>query len=1010
MFHILFQFLSIISLLTASEFSQASFSSPPKDNNYYIQEYPSHRLIFDQQYLPYLDELNEKIRYYIEKSNEIQLRPIDPNFTVVLGSSKVQNSNAIATIHPFLHLKIFSTGVETLGPLASHLWFDFTFIHELNHLFQLDYSIFPKSLKIKQPLLGFLFPPYPNFLLPLLFTEGDAVFKESLWGVGGRMYSGEVRALVYSQIKHYKDHPKKLARKLINNQIHPHDRSMKYFHGGYLFTALSHTFSHHKINEFFKNNGGHFIPLLTFNRALKKTFQMNIQSLIKFYISTFKSEASRQQSIQAPSLFESATCKEINRHQDQIFFLTSNLRSTPKLRTYNTRLKTWNTQRIDLPLGKLFFLKNKYYSRSSQRINPYETVYSLYSSGAYPHPHIHSQFVQDIFKTDILSIDTTNNIRNYNLLLNDKFYDNTHSNALFDSQKNIYYFKQNKNKRILYRNKKPVFSYSGYYGKLVDIRPDGSVFFIASTPYGSSVYKYLDGQVTRSLVSDTVRQAKTISDQEIIICEVTPDGYVYKITQIEELADTPVIYKYPFETIPHFEASKTPQFKKHTLTSPPASKTTEDKSHQIKSSEIQEILNDLSRSSNRSLNSEEEEEMDFLLTSKKLKIKKYSPIKNLKLSQWVPILFSINSLWNIQGFYWKSLLLFKDDLSKNTIALSVGSHAFARYQASMNYQNNTHAIQWILGYELDFLLQNDSKYDAFKKKYPLHSHKTHWTGFYSLFRKGRWRSSILSEKSLSFSEVYTTHYFVVDLLSKKLSVHESVQYFFWDWKPSLFLTYNKSYSLNTFSNKHFEFRFSPHYKHHLIAEQDVHIPVFNTEFRFFSSLHLGYEFYIQPQITYLEAWTQKTGLFNEQLFPVWQDMTDIYVAADLPYIGRIKNFKYPLEISGKRVVSIGSNILKSIYTPIYSSTLPLSLRRMIPSFRFNYWLVDQPRARQDKLVAKLSKVNRLHILEFQIVLDLELLIYFESPVRLRLLMGGSHPINAFVPPQSYAQMSFQSKF
>ena len=115
MFHILFQFLFVTTLLTISEFSQANYSSPPKDNNYYIQEHPTHRLILDQQYLPHVDELNKKIRYYIEKFNEIQLRPIDPNFTVVLISSKVQISNAIANIHPFLHLKIFSTGVETLG-------------------------------------------------------------------------------------------------------------------------------------------------------------------------------------------------------------------------------------------------------------------------------------------------------------------------------------------------------------------------------------------------------------------------------------------------------------------------------------------------------------------------------------------------------------------------------------------------------------------------------------------------------------------------------------------------------------------------------------------------------------------------------------------------------------------------------------------------------------------------------------------------------------------------------
>ena len=156
-----------------------------------------------------------------------------------------------------------------------------------------------------------------------------------------------------------------------------------------------------------------------------------------------------------------------------------------------------------------------------------------------------------------------------------------------------------------------------------------------------------------------------------------------------------------------------PQITKHTLL--------EDEK-QLYSAEVQEILNDLSLSSNRSLNSieesENEEEMDFLITSKKLKTKKYSTIKNLKLSQWMPILFNINSLWNIRGFYWRSLLLFEDDLSKNTITVSVESLSFARYQIFTEYHNNAYPIQWSLGYEFDFLVQNGSNYDSFKKRYP----------------------------------------------------------------------------------------------------------------------------------------------------------------------------------------------------------------------------------------------------------------------------------------------------
>ena len=990
----------IIILLTISGVCQASWASPPGDNNYYIQKYPTHRIIFDRQYLPYIDELNKKIEYYIRQLNQIHLQTIDPRFTIIIASSQIQISNALAAVYPFLHVKIFPSGVEILNPFASHLWFDFTFIHELNHLFQVNYTIFPNFMKIKRPFLGMLFP-YLNFLLPSLFTEGDSVFKESLWGIGGRMYSGEVRALVYSQIKYYKNRPRKLAQKLINNHIHPHNNKVQYFHGGYLFTALSNVFSHEKINEFFKNNGQSLISLMTFNYSLKRTFKMNIIDLVRFYIETFKNEATKQKSDINTPLFKTALCPEINRYQNQILLLTTDLQSTPKLRSYDTRLKTWKSQIIDLPLGKVFYFQNRYYSRSSHSINPYEIIYSLFSSGLQAHPKIRSQFVQDISKQDVLAIDTKNNIKDYQLLLNNQFYDTTHSNAVFDSQKNIYYFKQNNNKRTLYKNKQPIFSYSGYYGKLVDVRPDGSIFFIAPSAYGSSVYKYFNNQITRSLSSDTVVQAKTINNKEIIICEVTPGGYVYKKTAIEEIQSNPVIYQYPFETTPYYQESQTKPIKSLTpsqpyaLSSPPSSSknSIHDEYNKLNPAVLDEVLDDLNQ--HHLLNSTEETKSS--LTSLKFNTKKYSAFKNIRLSEWAPFSFSTNSLSKAQGIYWNSQLLFTDDLMKNSLNLSVSGYSLAYYQFSISYSNRIHPIRWSIGYEFSFLNQLSRKYDTLVKKYPLDRHQVNLSGGYVLFQKGRWQSFILSTKSLSLNKIYTTYYLSSDLFPEKIHIKGSFQYFKIDWKPTWSLIYNQSYSLNTFPNKGFNLQFIPHYMHYFSSDKKIQ-PSFNTAFNFNSILHLSHEFYIKPHLKYLKSWTGFTDLVYERPLPLFT------------YLEQTSNIKYPEEISGKSILSLGSEIVKSIHTPIYSSKIPLSLRRIIPSIKLEYRIIERPKSRTEHLTDYLDKLNHLEELTFQLTVGVDLLIYFKNPVILYFNIGRPYYLNTHSSAQPYAQMNLQFNF
>ena len=816
MFHIFILTFSLVA-------SYTSFASLPGDNDYYIIDRPRYRITLDQQYIPYSETINQKIEYYIKELEKSQPDQMDDYLNIVLLSPQEQKSNALAEPFPFMRMKIFSSGIDQMNRHSFHLWFDSAFVHELNHLYQMSYSILPKTLSPKAPLFAFL---YPNIFLPNLFIEGESTFKESvIEGLGGRLYSGEVRAFVYAQIKHYKDRQKSFAEKLMNDYVHPTSRKVKYFHGAYLFSALSKKFSHKKIGEFFKINGESFLSFFTYNHALKKAFNMDAHALINFYFDSYKDKAIQQKVEPEESLFKTSYCPEINRFQNKMLLMTTDFQSTPKIKIYDPRLDKWSTQRIDIPIGKIFKIDDQYLSRSTYVTKPHEQMYSLFSKGMKPHPTIRSQFVQDILGEDILSIDTSKNIISYELLLNGTFYDHTHSNALFDAEKNIYYFKQDKNKRTLYKNKKPVFAFFGNYGKLVDILPDGSIYFIASSEYGSTLYKYLEGKVVRSVISDGVIQAKTMNDKDVIICEVTGEGnYVYKKVVIDEILGVPKTYSYSFEKIPAFDES-----------------AAQEKEYNFQKTDNEFSLKD---------------------------VKKYSPLLHSDLI-FNPLLFFFDE----GGFYFNYQMVFQDVLEKNHLNLSFETQSFIYYKFLAKYQNTIHPLQWSVDYQFGSLDQdqlnhtNQAETELFLTKHPITQHTLSLNTAYALFQKGRWRSKVLSTNYFQFRELDPNHFIISSLKETyNFNFNTTASYFTIEWKPSLSLSYNQSYSMNTFPNKSFDLALTPHYVMYFNNDNIAHS--LNAQIDWNSTLHLGYEFYFRPSAKYLTSLTHNTVVFNEKLLPL----------------------------------------------------------------------------------------------------------------------------------------------
>ena len=968
-------------------------SVPPGDHNYYIHETKRYRIIFDQQYLSDIDLINKKVQHYLNEIHHSQNINLKEPVNILLLSAKNQKSNALASLFPFTQVNIFPSGVDS----EHHFWLDSILIHELTHIYQMSHTnISPLFLtKVsKLPLFLFFLAPYPNIGLPSLFIEGDATFKESMFKIGGRLYKGSVRASVYTQIKKYRNRVQDFAKVLINTMIHPHSRVGHYQHGSYLFTALEKRFSQKKVNNFFKRNAirNTFVSI-TFNHALMDTFNMDIYELTHFYIQEYARQAYLQRSSPRPPLFTSAACEPFNKSGKKFFFLTTDHKSIPYLRIYDRRLKKWADKQTDLPMGKVFKIGEKYYSRASATIQPFIQSYSLFSEGLYPNSSFNSKYVQDMLQGHTLHTDARNTLIQYKLYLDDQFYDNIHSNALFDSQQNVYYFKQAGKNRILYKNKQPVFSYQGYDGNLVDIDMHGDIFFTAPTHYGSSIYRYSEGTVTRSSSSDTIIYGKKINDEEMLVCEVTPDGYDYKIIPIESKNETPSVYHYHFEKT----SPSKPYPHQADVPNPIAPKLSEPSLDD----EFQEtqLINDVDvQQESRFLNS-----IPHTTTSLKmpeLKYNKYKPLSKIRFSNWTPLstrlktVLSLNP-WNMS---FKSSILFTDYLQKNYINVDYEVHSLLFHRAILTYENLIYPLHWNVGYSVGFLTWD---YNDLNYIFPEHIHIGHLSLAYPLFKKGRWFSTLQSTQSIVYGNYNKDHHVLSTL--KKLKKIEcenescSLTTLSWvgHWKSGYTQKYPLAYSFQ--KGLIMEFKFLYDYivqfsKHNLSALGKIT-----------SAFHLGYDFYLFPKISYTTALTDNTYPAHTSVFPSWNtnnfSASNNIVSDLLTDLSPFKFYKSKMLFDSVSEFKATLRFTKAFHTPIYVSNFPVSLRRTIPFIETQYTFLVSPRksfkADIDWSLGKLSPF--LEFIELSAGLEMEFLLYYNKPIVLNIYTNGASIPIRWVP-------------
>ena len=756
----------------------------------------------------------------------------------------------------------------------------------------------------------------------------------------------------------------------------PFSRKEKYLHGGYLFSALAEKFDHTTINQFFqKNSAINFVFPWSYNATLFHAFGMDINELAYFYFDRYLNQADLQRSSSKKVLFKSSVCKPFNQIGDNILFLVSNKKTPPRLKKYNIKTQTWKSRKIDLPVGKIFKIKDQYYSRATGPISPNVIKYSLFSKKRIPHPDFISKYVEDIKGSQILYIDARNTLNAFKLFLNNEFYDTVHSHSLFGPDGSIYYFKQSGESRILYKNKNALTSYKGFYGNIMDITENGAVYFTASTDFGSSIYKYENGQITRSSSSDTIIQAKKINKSEFLVCEISANNYHYKIIPEETLYSIPVFYQYSYKDpqdihplVDHFS-------------SPPHS------------NELKKEENLLLKAQDEDLDSyfEDEESApldvfrnpDSLQTaSSSLTYKKYNPLTYWKFGG-TRVAFSASPR------VWSSYIdiLLTDYLQHNFLNLGYNNISFVLNKLFIQYSNRIHRLNWSLGYNyLGFHnILKDDFINEFIKNFPYTSHSVSLKFSYPLFQKGLWSSSFILLNN--FKDEFlknnhpSLHFFNIEI-KDKLYHYQSL-----NWGGIWQLDYKRSYPLAYLPNKKLSLKVFLDYSKDLQSILDE----LKWGALLASTHHIGYDFYISPAFYHTSILIGGSSPISTDLYQYWN--SDIQHTS---YLQAKKSFDVSLlqtfKIYSTTATAAYLKLQKVFNTPIYFKVFPVSLMRLTPSVKYKYTILKKPHTfKENTAIQKLINIGPYtNWNEWSAGIESQILIYYKNPVSIGIDVGVSY--------------------
>lgn len=526
----------------------------PEDVSYRSVQVDRTRYTFEDRAQNFLHELiayDRALRLIYEKSFGWRL---DETQELILLSPRQQIANGYATVWPHIKTVWYPSGSLMLEEMALSSWLLTLATHETAHLYQLNAKgDFNRRLHFfvgNAPLtllFGIPLFVHPNVFAPDFLTEGNSVLNESLFNRGGRLHSGEARALVFAQVRAGQINPSRL----INNELEFPFGDENYLQGGYFFAHLARKYGVDRANQLFTTTGNHYINPLRLNAAFREHFGSSYPLEIREFVRDLERQAQPQKTTDAPVLARGVLAGPMNHDDKSVWLLLSEGREPPHLVRYDKKTQTLSRNQYDLAMGKVFFLNSDQpHVAASARHDFYHIEYSLYGPGQTFLPEYRGQIVTDRRAGHTAALDAQGSWLEPQVLFDGQFYDVAHSSVQIDESGAPFYFRQNGEERILYRHRQPIFKFTGFYGKPLEIGPEGDVYFIANTEFGSSLYRHRNNEITRMLESDTVVDARRLSDREFLITEVSAQGFLLKVAPVKPVAQMPAVYSYGIPSQP----------------------------------------------------------------------------------------------------------------------------------------------------------------------------------------------------------------------------------------------------------------------------------------------------------------------------------------------------------------------------------------------------------------------------------------------------------------------------
>ncbi len=513
----------------------------PHDQAYYTAGVRNTELIYTQKNLPVAKTAAVVQMYLQPRYEQLFGYVMDEPMYVGLLSDYNQLANGFMTPYPNNRQMNYIGGAMIVDYFSATSWLKTLLYHETAH----NYQINLKESAISRTLHdifrnGMVFMPwftYPNITESSFLLEGNAVLNESCHENGGRLYSGRFKAEMLMQAQAGYLTPERIY----NDNYFFLYGAHHYTLGGFYQYYLAQQYGLLATNRYWKEHAKEwFWPFFT-NSAMQRTIGVDFETSVAQWSEQMYRDASQVVVVRGEPIATSQFFTPLNSNRHEIFFLINESgRERPKLVRMNRQNLHVNKERRSLIAGKVLQLNGKYVTQAAAMTSPLRMYQGLYDTNAYLVEGTASKVVHGYLRDGrAVYFDVSSSFDTPQLYVGEDFYAQVNSSVYIDTADNLYYFVQEGTTRTLYKNRTPLTRFEGYYGFVTDVDAQGAVYFIANSPYGSTLYRVNHNTVERLSRGDTIIDARLIDETKALVALVGSDAYRYEVIALDPKEQPP---------------------------------------------------------------------------------------------------------------------------------------------------------------------------------------------------------------------------------------------------------------------------------------------------------------------------------------------------------------------------------------------------------------------------------------------------------------------------------------